>query len=171
MSLPEEKKISKRIQSEFKVKGFSISKRRIWLTAQRENLLDLCFLVKEMGFDHLSSISVTDWPDDGEFELTYHVWSYSKKILITIRVRVDRDKPEVHSTFPIWKENAGIHEREMHEMFGVVFEGNPDLSSLFLEDWEGPPPFRKDFDWRKYVREKCYSADEDREKAYFRGGS
>ena len=52
-------------------------------------------------------------------------------------------------------------------MFGVKFEGNDDLSPLFLEDWLGPPPFRKDFDWRKYVREKYYDKKNERENIYF----
>ena len=38
---------------------------------------------------------------------------------------------------------------------------------LFLEDWEGPPPFRKDFDWGKYVREKYYNKKNERENIYF----
>ena len=54
-------------------------------------------------------------------------------------------------------------------MFGVEFQGNPDLSPLFLEDWEGPPPFRKDFDWRAYVREKYYREDREEDRGYYKG--
>ena len=43
-------------------------------------------------------------------------------------------------------ENAAMHERETWEMFGIKFRGNRMLKPLFLEDWRGPPPFRKDFD-------------------------
>jgi len=55
----------------------------------------------------------------------------------------------------------------MHELFGVEFEGNQDLAPLFLEDWDGPPPFRKDFDWRDYVREREYDKENERERAYW----
>ena len=68
---------------------------------------------------------------------------------------------------PVWYENAQIHEREIHELFGVKFEGNQDLSPLFLENWEGPDPFRKDFNWREYVRDKFYDKKNEREKVYY----
>ncbi len=57
---------------------------------------------------------------------------------------------EAPSVSDIWK-NAGMHEREVHELFGIKFIGNPCLEPL-LTEWEGPPPFRKDFDWREYKR-------------------
>jgi len=72
----------------------------------------------------------------------------------------------MESCVSVYEENAQIHEREAYEMFGVVFKGNPDLSPLFLEDWKGPPPFRKDFNWRKYVIEKFYKKGSEREKSY-----
>lgn len=109
----------------------------------------------------------SDWLEKGIYELTYHAWSYADKLLLTIKTEIDRDKPTVTSTIPIWDENAQIHERELHELFGVDFEGNPDLAPLFLEDWDGPPPFRKDFNWREYVRNKYYDKKNDREKPYF----
>jgi NADH-quinone oxidoreductase subunit C len=49
-----------------------------------------------------------------------------------------------------------MHERENHEMFGIIFEGHGDLSPLLLEDWDNLPPMRKDFDSRKFVKEELY---------------
>jgi NADH-quinone oxidoreductase subunit C len=49
--------------------------------------------------------------------------------------------------------HAQTYEREIHEMYGVFFEGNARLTPLFLEHWRGPPPMRRDFDTRKYVEE------------------
>jgi len=159
--------ILNKISAKFEVEGKIQRKQRIWIKVDKEDLIDLCKFVKEIGFEHLSAISVTDWIKDGEYELTYHLWSYEYKILLTLKTRIDRDNPNISSVAPIWRENAQIHEREMHEMFGVKFEGNDDLSPLFLEDWEGPPPFRKDFDWRKYVRGKYYDKKNVRENIYF----
>ena len=65
---------------------------------------------------------------------------------------MDREKPVIESLGEIW-ENSLMHERECWEMFGIVFEWNNMLKPLLLEEWSGPPPFRKDFDSRKYVRE------------------
>ncbi|MCD6461350.1 MAG: NADH-quinone oxidoreductase subunit C [Thermoplasmata archaeon] len=143
---------------------------RVWLTVEKDRLLDVCrFAKEEMGFVHLSSLSVTDWVEDGEYELTYHLWSYEEKILLTVKTRIERDKPEIPSLVSLWGENAQAHEREMHEMFGVDYIGNPDLSPLFLEEWDGPPPFRKDFDWREYVRSEYYDVENPRERVYFGG--
>jgi NADH-quinone oxidoreductase subunit C len=165
--LRKEDKFVEDISTKFKVVGKVQRERRVWVTIDKNNLIALCDFVKELGFEHLSAISVTDWPEEGTFELTYHLWSYSKKILLTVKTKLNRANAIVDSVVPIWKENAQIHERELHELFGVKFEGNEDLTPLFLEDWDGPPPFRKDFDWRKYVRQECYDQTNERERAYY----
>ncbi len=167
--LDKESETLKQITSKFKVKGNVQRERRVWIDVNKDKLLDVCKFIKNIGYNHLSAISVTDRLKDNEYELTYHIWSYSDKILITIRTRIDRNNPVIKSVVSIWDENAQIHEREMHEMFGVKFEGNNDLSPLFLEDWKEAPPFRKDFDWRNYVRERFYNKENEREKPYFLG--
>jgi NADH-quinone oxidoreductase subunit C len=141
--------------------------RRIWVNVPVGKVYNILKQLKDAGFDHLSSISVTDWLDEGKFEITYHLWSYRYKILVTVKTKIDRENPRIKSVYPIYDRNAWIHEREMHELFGVDFIGNPDLSPLFLEDWKEKPPFRKDFDWREYVRSKYYNKENEREKAYW----
>ncbi len=89
-----------------------------------------------------------------------------KKVLLTIKIRISRKNPSAPSVSSIWDRNAQIHEREMHEMFGVEFKGNDDLAPLFLDDWQGLPPFRKDFDWREYVKKEFYNKDNEREVVY-----
>lgn len=159
--------IIEQIRSKFGIEGKIQRDRRIWVTVDNEDLIALCNFAKEIGFTHLSAISVTDWPQDEIFELTYHIWSYSEKIVLTIKTKIDRATPTIDSVTLIWKENAQIHERELHELFGVEFEGNGDLTHLFLESWDGPPPFRKDFNWREYTRREFYKEENEREKAYW----
>jgi NADH-quinone oxidoreductase subunit C len=155
------------IKSIFDVDGIVQSCRRIWVSTDKNNLIKISKWLKERSFAHLSAISATDWLNYGKYELTYHLWSYNEKMIVTLKIKIDRNNPAIKSVTPIWKENAQIHERELHELFGVKFEGNPDLSSLFLENWRGPAPFRKDFDWRKYVQEKFYNKQNEREKVYY----
>ena len=155
------------IRSKFNIEGKVQRERRVWVTIDKGNLIALCNFAKDIGFNHLSAISVTDWPEDGIFELAYHIWSYSEKIVLTIKTKIARANPTIDSVTPIWEENAQIHEREIHELFGVEFKGNADLAPLFLEDWDGPPPFRKDFNWREYVRKKFYNQENEREKPYW----
>ena len=167
MAAEKEVEILEEIASKFEVKGEMRRKRRIWLDAGTENLIALSQWLKEQGFEHLSAISVTDWLAEGKFEVTYHLWSHQHKILLTLKINIDRENPVVDSVTSIWGESAQIHEREMHELFGVEFKGNTNLTPLFLEDWSGTPPFRKDFDWRAYVREKYYDKTNERERSYY----
>ena len=145
------------IKSKFGADGRVQSRQRIWVLIDENKLIEICKWLKEQSFAHLSAISVTDWLKDGKYELTYHLWSYNEKMLVTVKTKIDRNTPAIKSVTPIWKESAQIHERELHELFGVKFKGNPDLSPLFLENWRGPSPFKKDFDWREYVQEKFYN--------------
>jgi len=155
------------INSELGVSSKLQRNKRIWIKIKRERLTELCRFLYEQNFKHLSAISATDYIEEEVYELTYHIWSYWDKILITVKTEISRDKPEIESLTEIWDGSAQIHERELHELFGVNFIGNPDLSQLFLEDWDGPPPFRKDFDWREYVRKEYYDEENEREKPYF----
>ncbi|MEA3459039.1 MAG: NADH-quinone oxidoreductase subunit C [Candidatus Thermoplasmatota archaeon] len=162
-----ETKLLDEIKSKFNVEGKIQRERRIWIAIDEERLIELCNWLKNQSFEHLSAISVTDWVKEGRFEVTYHLWSYKDKILLTLKTKIDRKKPVIESVTTVWEESAQIHERELHELFGVKFKGNSDLSPLFLEDWHAPPPFRKDFDWREYVREEHYDKENEREVVYY----
>jgi NADH-quinone oxidoreductase subunit C len=98
---------------------------------------------------------VVDYIGEDEFELIYHLWSHGERRRLMLNTRIARDKATIDTLSPIWS-SAHMHERENHEMFGIQFEGHTDLSPLLLEDWEGLPPLRKDFDSRKFVLEKFY---------------
>ena len=156
-----------RISSEFKLQGEVRRKRQVWLDAPKGSFVDLCKWLKEQGFEHLSAISAIDWPDKNMCELAYHLWSYQDKIAINLKVNINRQNAVMDSVTEVWNGSAQVHEREIHELFGVRFEGNNNLTPLFLEDWQGPPPFRKDFDWREYVGEKYYERQNEREYVYY----
>ncbi len=162
-----ENEILEKLASEFKIKGELRRKGRIWLDIPTESLANFCRWIKDQGFEHLSAISAVDWPDEGMFELAYHLWSYQDKILLTSKVKIDRQNAVIDSVTGVWDGSAQAHERETHELFGVNFKGNDNLTPLFLEDWDGPPPFRKDFNWREYVREKYYDKANERESVYY----
>ena len=126
---------------------------RLVAATSKEALSSLLLLLKMDGFEHLSMISCVDWIDDGKLELVYHLWSYEKKVHAMVKTRIGRVSPRFLSIIPIF-QHAQTYEREIHEMFGVHFKGNPRLIPFLLDHWEGMPPMRKDFDLRKYAREK-----------------
>lgn len=119
--------------------------RRLWAAVKRDRLLEICKYLKQ-DFDHLSCISGVDYAD--RFEVVYHLWSYSKKKLLSLKVPIPKDDPAIDSVTAIWKA-ADWHERETYDMFGIIFKGHPNLTRILLpEDFEGHP-FRKDYELKE----------------------
>ncbi len=124
-------------------------KQRVHVKLKKEQVEEMAEFLKENGFKHLSFITCVDWIDEKEFELVYGLYSYDEKVTILLKTRIERENPVQKTLLHLW-DQAQTYEREIHEMFGVEFEGNSGLTPFILEDWEGIPPMRKDFDSRKY---------------------
>lgn len=101
----------------------------------------------------LLTVSAVDWLNKGIFEVYFIAHSMKNNVYFKVSAEIPRNKPEIPSLSKIWR-NAAMYEREAWELFKIIFKGNPMLKPLFLEEWNGPPPFRKDFNWREYVKEK-----------------
>ena len=128
-----------------------VKERRIEVKLPAERLYEFAVrLQKKWDFLHLSAISCVDWIDEGEFELVYHFWSYNRNILVSAKIRIARENPSFETLTDLWQP-AKFFERDIHEMFGVVFEGNDDLEKYILTEWKGPPPMRKDFISRDFA--------------------
>ncbi|MDQ7827752.1 MAG: NADH-quinone oxidoreductase subunit C [Armatimonadota bacterium] len=116
-----------------------------WVPAQ--DLLAVCrFLRDDPAFrmDYLSWVTGVDWPQRGELEVVYHLFSFTHGHELLLKVRVPRDAARVPSVTPIW-DGANWHEREAYDLLGIVFEGHPDLRRIMMtEDWVGHP-LRKDY--------------------------
>lgn len=128
---------------------------KLTVTAPKNVVLSILSFLKNKGYDHLALISCVDWIEEKNFELVYILSSYSEKDEkehIILKTRIPREKPEFKTVISVF-ENAEPYERELHELFGINFEGNERLTPLFLERDYEIPPFRKDFDTREYVKE------------------
>ena len=115
----------------------------------------LTYLKEDLGYIHLSHIACVDWLEEGEFEIIFIVWSPEDKIKVFLRTRVDRENPVMPNIDMIWRQ-ANTYEREMREMFGIQFEGLVGAEEFVLEDWQGPPPMRRDFDTEAYADETFF---------------
>ena len=106
-------------------------------------LLGVCeMLHAQHGFDYLADITAIDWKD--RIEVVYQLTALASNTKIALRVDLDEQKPEVNSLASVWK-GANYQEREVFDLFGVIFTGHPDLRRILLpEDWEGYP-LRKDY--------------------------
>lgn len=104
----------------------------------RTNLVAVCrFLRDQLGFDLLSCISGVDMLD--HLECVYHMRSLTRGQLLQLKVRLDKEKPEVESVVSVWP-TANWLERETYDMFGIHFPGHPDLRRMLLDDgFEGYP--------------------------------
>jgi len=91
-------------------------------------------------------LTCVDWIEENEFQLVYLLMNWELGVRLQVRTRIDRDNP-VFTTVTNIYPGAKYYERDVHEFFGVEFEGNPDsYKQLFLENWDDMPPLRKDFD-------------------------
>ena len=95
--------------------------------------------------------STTGWPeyrisrDEGWIEVLYVLRSVSGGHRVRIAVRTPDEDPTLPSSTAVYPRAALFHEREVYDMFGVVFEGHPDLTRILMpEDWVGHP-HRKDY--------------------------
>ncbi|HCS92481.1 MAG: NADH-quinone oxidoreductase subunit C [Thiohalocapsa sp. PB-PSB1] len=129
------------------------SSRRLRVDIEADALPALLELLRgRASYVHLSAISCVDWPNDNQFELVYHVWSYEMQSLVSAHTRIARDPGVYISVYDIYTP-AAFFERDIHEMFGIYFEGSPDMSKFILTEWDGPPPMRRDFDSEAWVND------------------
>jgi len=107
---------------------------RVLRTAKEDPRLDLKYLRCLCGVDHMEQ----------GLEVVYQLYSFTRKHGVTIKTRLPQDDPRVASAALIWK-GADWLERETAEMFGIVFEGHPNLVPLLLpDDMTDHHPLRKD---------------------------
>jgi NADH-quinone oxidoreductase subunit C len=101
--------------------------------------------LRERGYGFMSSLHGVDYyPHEPRLGVHYELLDMSRVDRITVKLRVPLEHPEVDSVTPRWP-TANHQEREVYDMFGVIFTGHPDLRRILMpEDYEGHPQ-RRDF--------------------------
>lgn len=141
-----------------------------------DRVLDALGIAKRLGFDHLAMLTAVDVCPPGivplppgakepvavfgeppRLEVVYNLYSYETRQHLSLKCRLPREAPALPSATPLWP-GADWLEREVWDLFGVRFEGHPNLRRLLLpEGWVGHP-LRKDYD---RSREQFVSLDEE----------
>ena len=116
------------------------------LVVARELLAEIAIYSRDdEKFDWLSDLTAVDWPKrEKRFDIVLNMYSFEKNERLRLKAHASADE-RVPSVQGIWS-TANWMEREVYDMFGVVFEGHPDLKRILLpEEWQGHP-LRKDYD-------------------------
>lgn len=120
----------------------------------RAHIVDVCSYLKtssEGEFNFLSDICGADRgvEEEPRFEVNYHLFSIRKHHRVRLKVLLNEEDAHVPTVTGVWR-TANWHERETFDLFGVVFDGHPDLRRILLpDDWQGHA-LRKDFPLRGY---------------------
>jgi len=124
----------------------------VTVLVERQFIADVCrFLRDSHGFDLLADLTGADRgpEDDPRFEVNYHLFSTKHFNRLRLKVLLSEDDAKVDTVTRVWR-TADWHERETFDMFGVIFEGHPDLRRILMpSDFDGFA-LRKDFPLRGY---------------------
>jgi NADH-quinone oxidoreductase subunit C len=116
------------------------------LTVDRARLAEMALHLRdEEEFDMLADLTAVDWPKrEKRFDVVLNLYSFAKNERLMVKVQA-ADAEAVPSVVSVWP-TANWQEREVFDMFGIVFSGHPDLKRILLPDeWQGYP-LRKDYD-------------------------
>ena len=128
---------------------FDKSPQRVYIEIKPESIRKMAgYIFNDLGARFNIASGVDGY---SHLEILYHFILEDINLLVSLRVRLPKAKPEIDSIAPIFK-GANWIEREIHEILGINFKGHPDLRKLLLPDgWpEGVYPLRRDYqEWDK----------------------
>lgn len=118
-----------------------------WVELRADRLVEVCRRLRDdeqTSFDYLVDVTAVHWPDDPQpIELIYHLHSNARDDRLRLKVRTSDEGP-VPTLSALW-HSAAWNERETFDMFGVRFEGHPDLRRILMPDEYTDFPLRKEF--------------------------
>lgn len=127
-------------------------------------LRDVAVFLKDSGFHMLLDVGGVDYyPRSPRFEVVYHFLDMKTRQRVRLRCVLEDERPEVPTLSDLWPA-ANPAEREVYDLFGIVFTGHPNLTRILMpSDWEGHP-LRKDYPLRgpRERLEARYAAEKNR---------
>jgi NADH-quinone oxidoreductase subunit C len=141
-------------------------------------LVEICTFLRDdpvLAFDFLVDVTAVDFIGSvPRFELVYHLGSLQRQHRLRLKTRVPEEDPRIASLTPVWS-GANWLERETYDMYGIRFDGHPDLRRIYLyEEFQGFP-LRKDYPkekrqplvGRRSVRPGEAQRQEERERQHY----
>lgn len=112
------------------------------ILSSRKLISFLQLLNERFGFTFLSALTAVDYPD--RYEMIYHLMSLEDASLVTVKVHLEKSAPSIPSIAVLWPA-ANVQEREVYDLFGIQFEGHPNLHRILNPDDFDVFPLRKGF--------------------------
>jgi NADH-quinone oxidoreductase subunit C len=118
------------------------------IVVPKERIVEVCRFMKddeELAFDLLADLCGIDmYTPENRFGVIYNLYSLKTKHRIRLKTFTGEDHPNVPTVTGVWG-TANWHERETYDMFGIIFDGHPDLRRIYMPDEFEYHPLRKDF--------------------------
>ncbi len=139
-----------KIETDFKNKVLTVTlsaQKEVIAVSKIESYVTLCQDLRDLpeySFEHLSNLTAVDYPKENKITLVSHLWSYRHQQQMTVKLDTPRDNPKAPTLEQVWK-SANWFEREVYDLYGVVFEGHSDLRRIMMPDDYQKHPLRKDF--------------------------
>ena len=155
MSISNEKLVE-RLQNRFgsTLQSCNVAADEVTIEIAADQLLEVCTALRDdtgLHFEQLIDLCGVDYLEYGDgawqgqrFAVVYHLLSVRNNCRLRVRVFTDNDEPRVGSVIPVWTV-ANWFEREAFDMYGILFDGHPDLRRLLTDYGFIGHPFRKDF--------------------------
>ena len=119
-----------------------------WVELRRGRSLEVLRTLKDaLKFEMLMDLTAVDWLDRGmpeRFSVVYVLYSLTHNQYFRLKVWVPEDDPVVPSAVPVW-DAANWAEREVFDLYGIRFDGHPDLKRILLPESYPGHPLRKDY--------------------------
>ena len=120
---------------------------QVTVRVYKDRIVEVCTFLRDtpgLEFDFMTDLTAVDYPTRPQrFDVVMHLYSMTQNHRLRVKAAVGENET-IPTVSGVWK-TANWQEREAFDMFGVVFEGHPDLRRILLpEDWEGYP-MRKDY--------------------------
>jgi NADH-quinone oxidoreductase subunit C len=133
------------------VTGAGLEGGELTLGAKRDDVLAVLGHLRDIeGFSTFIDVCGVDYPERAErFDVVYHLLSMTKNLRVRVKVSTDEDTP-VPSACALWP-CADWFEREAFDMYGILFDGHPDLRRILTDYGFSGHPLRKDFPLTGYV--------------------
>jgi NADH-quinone oxidoreductase subunit C len=115
------------------------------LTIAKHAIREACATVAAAGYKAFQDLTAVDWfPAVPRFQVSYHILSHRYREILRLRAFVNEADASIESVTSVWA-GANYYEREVFDLFGIRFEGHPNLRRILMpDDWVGHP-LRKDY--------------------------